>query len=507
MTAIRRFVSGSIAGWVGIAVVTLNQVALVPLYLLHWTVDEFGVWLIVQAIFSFSTVVSFGYATYLEYEFFKLGGRDPVASSRLLYSSIPVALTLALLETLVILILVSFGAIEYLLSNRASLPIKLIHDAGLLLVVQSVNSFIFVCTTGLVQRALVPLGYYPRNAWWYAAGSLVSTLALAAAVLMGASFLQAGVVQALAYSLFSMALGNSLWKILRAEKIYPVHPEIALGLSTVLPSLAVAAKTLLSMLQQQGIRILLAGAIGMRDLASFASMRTISNVALQSIGTVVNPLAPELIRFANNRDSERVQASFGVMWVLAVVVLSFFLIVLQWVAPWLFRVWTLGKIAFDPLVFSGLSVALLVFGLSQPVLTIVRGSNQLRAQLSATVIGALIMVTAIYFFTKSIGLLAVTLGIILSEIASMGIYARSAKLWMDERQLAWPTALFNSTMAFAMVGAIGILATALGQQYAGVITLSVCGLQLLLSHRLWKTLPSIVQQRVLGISIRLRSPK
>jgi O-antigen/teichoic acid export membrane protein len=470
-------------------------------------VEEFGVWLTVQAMLAFGTVLSFGYKTYLEFEFLKLGEKDAGRLALLLYSGIPVVLMLATLETLILYALIQIGAIGQLISPDVALSSSMVDDAGRLLLIQSVNWLLCVCTPGLVQRALVPLGYYPRNAWWYVAGSLISTLAAAAAVVRGASFLETGIVQAIAYLVFATALSMCLWSILKKENLRPIKPDLAFGIRSVLPSLALAAKTLLGMVQQQGIRVLLAGSLGLRELAGFASMRTISNVALQGIGTVVNPLTPELLRFANAKDSDRVQATFGVIWVLTVVMLSFCLIVLQLIAPRLFSAWTLGKISFDPLVFAGLSAALLVFGLSQPVLTIVRGSNQLRAQLVATVCGALLVVTAIYFLTKSFGLLAPTLGIVLSELISFLIYARAARIWMADRQLVWPKAMFNLVLAFAMVGIMGIFITAIAHQYAAVIALGVLVVQILIAAGIWRTLPPIVVHRVLSFISRLRPLK
>ena len=44
MSATKRVISESMAGWVSIIVVVLNKLVLVPIFLANWTIDEYGVW-------------------------------------------------------------------------------------------------------------------------------------------------------------------------------------------------------------------------------------------------------------------------------------------------------------------------------------------------------------------------------------------------------------------------------------------------------------------------------
>lgn len=495
MSAVKRFISGGAAGIVSIFVVVLNQLALVPIFLAHWSVEEFGVWLTVQALMSFSSVLSFGYKTYWEFEFLKLGSGDRLATAQSLYSAIPTVLFLATLETVVVWVIVQSGAVSTLLSSNG-VSASLVSDAGWLWLVQSFNWLLFIATPGLAQRAIVPYGYYPRNAWWYVAGSFFSTIAAAIAVLMGAKLLLAGVIQAMVYAVFALVLCWNLRAILRKESILPVRPCYGLGFYAIWPSLALAAKSLLGMIQQHGIRVLLAGGLGVRDLAAFSTMRTVSNVALQGVGTVVNPITPELMRFAVACDSERVRASMGVIWLIGVYVMGVFLLMLQIMAPWLFDLWTLGKIAFDPLVFAVLSIALLIFGLSQPVLTLVRGNNLLKAQLIVTVFGAVVMVGSIFLLTRKFGMLAAAFGLLSAEIISLAIYAWTAKRWLISKGINWPKDLAVHALIMVFASVIAILAIAfLPRTNLAVISFAFL-LQIWMSKRYWDELPKIIHERV-----------
>ena len=387
---------------------------------------------------------------------------------------------------------------DFFLSPHGSADV-LIGDAGLLLLIQSVNWSVFICASGLVQRAIVPYGYYPRNAWWYVGGSFISTISAAIAVLMGAGFFLTGVVQALSYALFSLVLHWNLWSILRRESILPVRPQFWLGVQAIWPSLVLAAKTLLNMVQQHGIRILLAGFLGLRELAAFATMRTVSNVALQGIGVVVNPMTPELMRFAGERDCEKVQASFGLIWIVAVFGMGLGLVFLQTISPWLFEIWTLGKIEFNPTVFATLSAALLVFGLSQPFVALVRGNNLLKPQIFVTILGAILTVGTIYIFTHRLSMLAAALGLLVAEISGLLVYGFVAHRWMNANGLQFPNEIVVLATAMALTNTTAIYVIALNPKIGLLIVISTLFLTLCFMWRVWLALPRIAQVRAAKI--------
>jgi len=190
------------------------------------------------------------------------------------------------------------------------------------------------------------------------------------------------------------------------------------------------------------------------------------------------------------------------MWFLTVVLLSFSLIALQVMGPWLFNSWTLGKIVFNPVVFAILSASLLVYGLSQPALAVVRGSNNVHAQLLATICGAAIVAISVFAFSRTWGLIAAATGIFLSELTSFGIYAWSAKKWMLEQNLVWPSSMFRLIGVYAAVGASGILATSMTHRYVVLVVAVVTITQLILTFQLWGTLPPAVVQRIQGVAKR-----
>ncbi|GAB4057325.1 hypothetical protein [Uliginosibacterium sediminicola] len=505
MSVVKRLLSGSIAGWASIAILTVNQLALVPIFLKYWTVEEFAVWLAAQAVLSFGTVLSVGYNTYLEFEFIKYGEKNRIRIAEILYSAAPCVFVLAACETSVVFFAIKSGWANSLFNSDGDLPAWLLRDAGYLILVQSLGYLISVCVLGLIQRAIVPFGYYSRNAWLYVCGSIVSTLGAVCSVVSGGGVLVTGIAQVAAYFLFSVAAAYYLINILKDELLLPRKFSLLYGFKSLLPASALAVKTLFGMLQQQGVRLLLGGFLGMHELASFASMRTINNVAMQAASTVVNPLAPELMRYANSGDSEKMHSTFGLMWILVAISLAFVLVPLQWIAPLVFKTWTLGRISYYPFVFCGLSVALLVFCVSQPALTIVKGTNSIKTQLAATICGAFVLIVSIYCLSKSIGLLSAAVGLIASEVIALIFYMLSAKRWIARHEMTWPQLLFIRVVVVCSISSLGILLTAAFPEHALTITAVIWLCELAMLPLVWRALPYVLKERFVSIQKRVVS--
>ena len=490
-----------------ILVVLTNQLAIVPLLLSHWSVDDFGIWLAVQALMAFATVISAGCNTFFEFEFLKIGPINKPALSRLLHSGLPVLLIFSIGESVLLLLFVWLGLLDPLFAGGQKVKSESLRSASELLMIQSVTWCFFTTIPGLYQRALGPLGYYARNTWFYVAGASLSTIAVGVSVMMGADFLWAGISQAVVYSVFACITLIDFRRSLKKEEIFVTKASPKIGFSLVVPTLTLAIKSLLTIVQQQGLRVLLSSSLGLKELASFASMRTVSNFALQGIGIIVNPITPELMRFSHEREPDKVQGTFVLIWFFTVILLSASLIALQYVAPWLFGVWTLGKVRFNSTVFAVISISMLVFGLSQPSLVVVRGANKVQLQLGAALIGGISVALAVFAFSPRLGLLAAALGILTAELATLIISVDGAKKWLLTQGLVWPKRVFALLLAYVTLGSLSILLISVDRGNYGML-ISVCLvaqvlviflLRHTLFHHLLNPLVSLVQMRRLNL--------
>ncbi|RYE13496.1 MAG: hypothetical protein EOP45_21095, partial [Sphingobacteriaceae bacterium] len=315
MSTAARLISGSAASWARIGVTIVSQIVLVPLYLSHWDVDTYGIWLAIQALAGLLFTIDLGHQEYLGFEFMRLGKNHSLQISQNLYSGIIIGVILSIFQLLLICLLIKSNILPQLLGKSRILNADSITTAGFVLIFQGVAWLISTSTTGLLFRALAPFGYYPRMAWWNFFSTIITTVAPIVAVIMGAKLLMTGFIAAAVAIVFSIPLYFDLFRLLKKESIPFSPPNLKLGLKNFSFSLAVFGKISLENLRQQGVRIVLAPLSGVTALAAFSTMRTGANVALQGLNTITNPMIPDLMRFLQQRDQARSEAAFGTVWV------------------------------------------------------------------------------------------------------------------------------------------------------------------------------------------------
>ncbi len=103
MSSLNRFLSASAASWARILLTIVTQVLLVPIFLGHWSVEQYGCWLIIQTIVGVSSILSYSHQTYAGYEFLKVADAETDRMPLLFYSAVPYVLLVALFELLVLL--------------------------------------------------------------------------------------------------------------------------------------------------------------------------------------------------------------------------------------------------------------------------------------------------------------------------------------------------------------------------------------------------------------------
>src|SRR5579859_3092827 len=129
MSTLHRFLSASAAGWVRILLTASSQLLLVPIYLGHWSVDEYGCWLVVQTIVTLSAIVSTGHQNFVGFEFLKVGDKRPREFRVLYYSAVPWVLLIASLELLVLVGLGYGGFIRSTIDPHQTLSAALLRQA------------------------------------------------------------------------------------------------------------------------------------------------------------------------------------------------------------------------------------------------------------------------------------------------------------------------------------------------------------------------------------------
>jgi O-antigen/teichoic acid export membrane protein len=457
VSALSRVFSGGMATGARLAVTLCTQLLLVPFYLRYWTLEDYGVWLAVQAVVGLLAVPDCAYQNYLQGEFYRLGGGEKERGHmrQLFWSAHAVGVFVSSLIGLGLLLgaLLAPGDLIALVGGNSE------AHAGVEWVLVAFWFFWIAQSVygGIAVRVLAVYGRFPRTAWWGLGVLVFSTLAPLPLVAAGK-----GVVTALGWWVGSLAVINTVFVVdlvreMRRLNLPWVRPDWIQGGRALLRAQVLTVRGLADNLRQQGVRVLLAPLAGAAEVASFSTLRTGANVAMQGLGTVMNPLTPELMRYAGSRDRARTRDTFLLVWLVMLLAMVPTVILAQAFLPLVFPLWTQGKAHFDAPLFALLSGAVLVFGAVQPASALVAGNNLLKAQLGSALLAGAVAVGGIIVLTPHWGLRGAAGALLVAEICSAVWLERAAVRWMREVGLEWPREAAWK-VKLALLGTFGVLA-------------------------------------------------
>jgi O-antigen/teichoic acid export membrane protein len=502
MSTASRLISGSAASWVRIGINMLAQLALVPLYLMHWSVQTYGIWLAILALVSVMSTLDTGHQAFLGFEFLRLGKDNRPLIGKFLYSGVFVGIAIGLLQIVFIFLFLVTGILPHLLDS--SLHDKsLINTAGIILILQGISWLICGSVGGILIRSLAPFGYYPRMAWWGVFSTIITTTAPAIAVVFGAGLLLTSIVMVSVTLLFYIPLYIDMIRLLKREEIKYVSPSLKLGFQNFVRSLGLSGRSLLESARQQGFRLVLTPLSGAAGLAAFSTMRTGANVALQGLNTVTNPLLPELMRFLSQKDQAKSEAAFGTVWIVVVAFMAPAVVVLQAFIGPMYSIWTQGKIPFDPLLFAILSLSVLVYAVAQPAMAVVIGNNIIKPQLVLSALAAVVVIGGIVISVPYMGIVGAGISLLCAELVATTGYRIAAKKWLNGNQLNWPERSSVIAITSVWMAAVSMILMIWKPEYKWLI---LFGSMIILgwnAWRYWKILPYLATAQLQKIIAKL----
>jgi O-antigen/teichoic acid export membrane protein len=433
-STLKRVLSGSIAGWVRIAINLGVQLVATPIFLANWSAETYGLWLLFLTFSGVLQIFDTGHQAYMENEFLRIGPQNKPKIEEYLSSSIPIALFIALLELISVFLLIMFGGLQVLgIENEQKST-----SFATLLILHSICWLVFGSVGGLLVRVATAFGYYSLFAWWGMAMQLLTATVPLIIVLCGGSFFAAGLGMLSAVLVINIAMVFSLVRIFRVEELSIARPSLNVGLRNFAKSLILIGDSVVDFIRQNGIRLVLSPLAGTSQMAMFATTRTGANVVLQGLGTITGPIKPELMRFIGLRDQSRIDSCFATLWIVVTFILSPAMVILQTFIGQFFEMWTRGKIPFDPFLFGVLSLSVLVSALAQPALTVVHGNNLLRARLLLSTFAGIIVIGCIFCLVPLIGIRGAGLALLFGELSVYFGASAFAKRWIHENGLRWP---------------------------------------------------------------------
>jgi O-antigen/teichoic acid export membrane protein len=481
-----------------VATTIVGQIATVPIYLSHWDAETYGVWLILQGMFGYLSLFSTAHQQYTYAEVLKCGPEARDVLRRIYWTSLAVAFVIASAE---------FSAIVGFASQVVSAAISP-HAAAVvtLLLLYSLLNLITMPFGAITAQTMTIFGYYPHSAAWGLLRTALSLTAPALAVLSGAGLMTAGLVLIAAHAVPAL-LSLVYWIRLARRFGLLVRQQIdwRLGLRNALYCLPLAGRSFIDSFRQQGFRILLGAYAGAVAVTTLATTRTFSNVLHQGLSAITAPLMPELMRYVVNRDQDRMEGAFAIVWLCLFVLLVPGILVLCILAEPVFVFWTRGAVGFDPVLFLTLLIAVLVYAAGQPATAILQGQNRIAWMISISMAAALGLAAFCVVLIPPFGLRGAGFALLGAELCAAALTVAGAARALRQSGLGFPLRSFALVAAtvWSVFGLSLLVVTVFGGR--GVLMALPFVANAMFAALYWAMIPTLARARILTVLAALRA--
>jgi O-antigen/teichoic acid export membrane protein len=413
-----------------------SQLFLVPLYLSYWTPREYGVWIGIGAIGSLIQFLDVGHHNYIGSEALRRGSQSRDELSTLYGSAVRAALIASVIELAVVVALVRGGAVGALLGGH-TVGDPLLRDAGFILVVQSAFWLLQGNWSAVAGRVLLPFGYFPQIGWFQALVPIATIVVQVVALALGAKLLVTGVAYHLTYALCSWVGVSYLRRMIVRERLNRDRSYVV-GILNYRRSLVLSVKGVLDMLRQEQFRIVIAPLVSPAALVLFITTRTLANVFVAGLGTITNPLTPELARFLSLRDATRSTSVVTVVWLVLVGVLAPAAVAAPVLIQPFFVTWTRGRIQFDAVLLALFLAGVLLFAFAQPAICVLQSLNRATLQMAVSAVATTAALTGTFIFVPAIGVKGAAGSLLAGELIVCVCTVAALRRTFGSLGMAWP---------------------------------------------------------------------
>jgi len=492
----RRSVRGAIAAGIGVAVSVGQNIVLLPILLHQWGKARYAAWISISAVSAVILSIDAGHHNYVGAEFNKIAV-DPKLVRQTLASALQVAAIIGLLE---IVIAAAVGLL-HLTSSLSGVDAAVATETRLaltlfVLVGMSVLPFTM---GGILNRLYAPAGYFEEAQWWNIAARVVQTAAIALTAGFGGGILLAAFTSSAAVFAVMLASVTSLRRLFAQFWPFWVGGSLRLGFRNLARSLVLTATQWLLQFQSNWLIIIVATTLGDSALAVFATLRTIANAFIQGIQVLFLPLAPDAIRFALTAEHKKLRELLCASWLVGGTVINIALLASVPVLEPLYQAWTRGVLRFEPRLFFALAVAVAMRAVGAPLLNLLAGTNELRAQALIALAQATTVAATALLMLRNYGVVAAGWAVAAGEaIGSVALPAVVVAKRLRERDGQFPARPF----AIALVSLACLMATFTALLYSphpapplltGLACIVAC------QWALWRELDSSTQMRLRGM--------
>lgn len=441
--SIAAITSGQFLGIVG-------NLALVPLFLFHWSTSVYGEWLALSAAVAYLFVSDMGMQAAAGNVLLDAYARRDLKRYRsMLGTAMAFYLTLALGLTLLLAFLTVFLPIPAWLGIHEIRP-----GAASTVILILGASILWQMPAGLLRNAYRSTGNLAATQWYWNL-QFGGTLAVTAVVLScGGGVIAIAIGTAMSPLLISAWILQDLRRT--RPELLPSLKEVRLSVLRELfgPSLQFGLITLSMMLTLQGPILIISHQLGGVAVAVFVTTRTLANSLRQAVSALQNAIWPELTRLSALDAEETLRLAHRLFSTLAITVTASFAGMLWFIGGDVISVWTQGRIQPPPWLLRSFLIALVLQAPWLASSMIPTATNRHRQLSYSYFASAVISLTLTWFLLPHLGLVAAPVATIIGEaIACYHFVIRDACTILKENYgtYAWRTLLTTSSVPIASV--------------------------------------------------------
>jgi len=414
--ATKRVVSGSLLNILGEGIRALSHVLLVPLFLRAWGKELYGEWLSICAVVAYLSLSDLGIKNYVTNRLTQAYSKGDLKRYwKIFYSAL--RLYLALLSFL----MVAFGVFVFFAPLSDWLGIKLAGKETMRIAFLVMGGHLLIgLILGLFSGVYQSMGKYSRAALILNVKEIILLVFLAVALFLNPNFIAISLI-------YFLALLTLLFFVVKDTGVG--YARIGAGLaqadwnlsfSFIAPSLFFLMLVLGNTLRGQSILLVINGALGAGAVAVFSVHRTLSNLIQKIVTSINGALCPELTAMEERKNFRKMQLTFHLLIKIALFLSFSAAIFLFFTGEDVIRVWTRGRIEFQPLLW-------LIFMIYMPISALWWASGIFQVstnkhkkyaltRVGSSVIGLLLAM----ILTKTFGLAGALAGFAIAEILICG---------------------------------------------------------------------------------------
>jgi len=427
MSSLNRIISGTYSGLTRNFFLVIINILSLPIYLSFWSLNLYGTWILILTIISFLRIPIFSYQEYLGNEFLKLGKKNRLEISKILYGSIIITFILSILFTLFIFLLFEFADLLYYFKISNSF----IHASEIALIILFASQIISFIA-GLFVRALNPFGYYPKTQWIGLADVILVPIFQIIFVMLDFKLVGLSMVTFFIINFLNIIYLFYFLKLIKKEKITYIKFYFLKNLNHLKNSFYLMIGNFSEIFKNQGVRLILAPFLGTIQMISYVAMKTVSNFMKQIFSSFTNSLLVEFIGYINEKNKDKFLHSYTILYFIFCLIVTPFAFFFQIVAPVIFEIWTRDKILFDPILFASLTSSFLIMMFYHPASMIVRGKNLFKEDLIISIFTSIIFVLLLIFLLDIYSIRGAGYSLLILEIFSCLFIFYFANKWLKK---------------------------------------------------------------------------